>query len=266
MRLVIATVFTSIFIAAFVCSAEAKPWRGIVPLRSTSSDVERLLGKPSEATDKSLTYRFPSETVFVSLITTDAKDVSLTNLPPGTVKDIQVMRKDPMRVADLGLDENRIVFIKGSRPEYLGFQGYIDPDAGLIVKTNGRNVERIFYFGNAKDRASCPNCSIDPQSLADVPICELCPTVMVTCTDQVEAGTPAIFTSNVPVGFPAPRLTYYWTITAGTIIEGRETESIKVDTTNLDGKIINATIDVGGIDPACNRTASCATRIMPRKN
>jgi hypothetical protein len=250
----------------FAIQGDAKSWRGIEPLRSTRSDVERLLGKPSETTDKSLTYRFPSETVFVSLITTKAEYVSLTNLPRGTVKDIQVIPKDPVRVADLGLDENRIVFIKGSRPEYLGFQGYIDLDAGLIVQTSGPNVERIFYFGNAKDRASCPNCSIEPQALADVPICVLCPTVSLTCPDQVEAGTPAMFTSNVAMGYPAPRLSYSWTITAGTIIEGRETESIKVDTKNLAGKTLNATVDVGGIDPACARTASCAVQIIPRKN
>ena len=248
----------------FAIQCEAKSWRGIEPLRSTKSDVERLLGKPSEATDKALTYRLPREIAFVSLITT--QDVSLVNLPVGTVKNIQVTPKNPMGIADLGLDENRIVFIKGSRPEYLGLQGYIDLDAGLIVKTNGRNIETIFYFGSAKDRASCPNCSVDPQTLADVPICELCPTVGVTCPEQVEAGTTAVFTSNVAIGYPAPPLTYRWTITAGTIIEGRDTDAIKVDTRNLAGKMINATVDVGGIDPPCNRTASCAIQIVPRKN
>lgn len=255
-----------LFLLLFAIHCEAKSWRGIVPLRSTSSDVVRLLGKPSEATDKLLTYRVPSETVFISLITTDAENIHVVNLRPGTVKDIQVMPKDTMRVADLGLDEKRIIFVKGSRPEFLGFQGYVDQDAGLIVKTNGRNVEIILYFGNAKDRATCPNCSVDPQKLADVPICELCPTVMVTCAVEVEAGTPAMFTSNVAIGVPAPRLTYRWTLTAGTIIEGHQTESIKVDTKNLAGKIVNATVDVGGIDPACNKSASCATQIIAPKN
>ena len=257
--------YSLVLLLLFAIQCEAKAWRGIEPLRSTRSDVERQLGKPSDATDKLLTYKFPSETVFISLITSDANHAH-TNLPAGTVKDIEVIPTGTMHFADLGLDEKRILFIKGSKSEYLGFQGFVDQDAGFIVQTNGRVVERIYYFGNAKARASCPNCSVDPQTLADVPICILCPTVMVTCPEQVEAGTIVTFTSNVTVGYPAPTLTYRWTITEGTIIEGRDTDAIKVDTRSLAGKTINATVDVGGIDPACNRTASCAIQVVPRKN
>src|SRR5437870_2358216 len=121
-------------------AVRAESWRGIVPLRSTKTDVVRLLGDPSEAADKLLTYRFPNETVFISLITDDTPSANLRLLRPGTVDSIQVMPKNTLYVADLGLDEKRIHFIKGSKPEYAGFEGYVDEDAGLIVKTSGRRI------------------------------------------------------------------------------------------------------------------------------
>jgi hypothetical protein len=250
-----------LLIALCAYRVEAKSWRGIVPLQSTKSDVERLLGKPAEATDKFLSYQFRGETVYISLITKDPDKRDLQAFPAGTVESIQVFPKNVTFVADLGLDENKIIFMKGSKPEYAGFQGYVDQDAGIIVKTNGREVEIIFYFADARDRAKCPSCSIDPQTIADVPICILCPTVSVSCADEVEDGRMASFTTNVAIGEPSNPLTYTWTVTGGKIVEGQGTSSIKVDSKGLQDKTITATVDVGGIDTSCNRTASCSTPI-----
>jgi hypothetical protein len=244
--------------------SSAESWRGIVPLHSTKSDVERLLGKPSGATDKLLTYRFESETAFISLITEETPGINPRILRPGVVKDIQVMPRHTMRLADLGLDENRIIFIKGSKPEYSGFSGYVDEEAGLIVKTSG--VEIIFYFANAKDRKHCASCSIDPQSIADMPICILCPTVSVSAPEQVDQGTGATFSANVYIGSPPPRLTWNWTVDFGKILEGQGTPMIVVDTNNVKSETITATIEVGGIDPVCNRTASSSTRVTKRSS
>jgi hypothetical protein len=248
-----------LFLIAFAVRAES--WRGIVPLWSTKTDVVRLLGEPSEATDKLLSYRFPSETVFISLITNDTPSANLKILRPGTVDNIQVMPKNTLYVADLGLDEKRIGFIKGSKPEYAGLQGYVDEDAGLIVKTSGREIEIIFYFANAKDRERCPRCAVDPQSIADVPICKLCPTIAVACPDQREAGNKIVFTASVTIGTSTTEPTFKWTVDEGTILDGQGTSAITVYVTKLHGKTITATVEVGGIDPACSKTASCTTKI-----
>ncbi|MFS8084348.1 MAG: hypothetical protein ACMG6H_01865, partial [Acidobacteriota bacterium] len=173
-----------------------------------------------------LSYRFSSETVFISLITNDTPSANLQILRPGTVDDIQVMPKNTVYVADLGLDEKRIGFIKGSKPEYAGFQGYVDEDAGLIVKTSGRQIEIIFYFANARDRARCPRCGVDPQSIADVPMCILCPTISVACPDEVEAGQKIVFTAKVTTGTSAAGPTFNWAVDEGTILEGQGTSSI----------------------------------------
>src|SRR5678815_1670750 len=49
-----------------VCAAtaQANGWRGIVPLHSTRSQVEQLLGPPTEQSDMySVVYKTPNETV-----------------------------------------------------------------------------------------------------------------------------------------------------------------------------------------------------------
>jgi hypothetical protein len=246
---------------SLTANIEAKSWRGITPLRSTKTDVVRLLGEPTEASDKLLTYRLPTETVFVSLITVDTPSANLKILRPGTVDDIQVMPKDTVYVADLGLDEKRITFIKGSKPEYAGFEGYVDEDAGLIVKTSGKRIEIIFYFASAKDRARCPRCAVNPQSIADILRCALCPPITVSCSEQVEPGNKIVFTTMVVMGTPAPAETYNWTTDEGTIIAGQGTPSITVDVSKSQGKTITGTVEIGGIDPACPKTASCSTKI-----
>ena len=102
-------------IVSFACvllmaiAGRPESWRGIVPLHSTKSDVERLLGRASEATDKLLTYRFENETVFISLIPEATLAIKPKSLRRGIVKDIQVMPKHLVHIADLGFDEKRVI-------------------------------------------------------------------------------------------------------------------------------------------------------------
>jgi hypothetical protein len=86
---------------------------------------------------------------------------------------------------------------------------------------------------------------------------------------MVDAGTPATFTANFQQGTPTVSETYNWTVSAGTITSGQGTSSITVDTKGLGGQSITATVEIGGVDPSCNRTASCTTpvrqEVVPRK-
>jgi hypothetical protein len=52
---------------------------------------------------------------------------------------------------------------------------------------------------------------------------------------------------------------YDWTVSAGTIIEGQGTPTIKVDTTGLAGQTVKATLSMGGYTMDCS--ASCAVSI-----
>lgn len=59
-----ATIIAILIIGPFVTVVKAKEWRGIVPLRSTRADVERLLGDDSEKKPLT-TYQTKQEAVSV---------------------------------------------------------------------------------------------------------------------------------------------------------------------------------------------------------
>jgi hypothetical protein len=91
----------------------------------------------------------------------------------------------------------------------------------------------------------------------------VCPTVSVTCSDAVDEGQPATFTARFDQGTPTVSETYNWTVSAGTITSGQGTNSITVDTKGLGSQSVTATVEIGGVDPTCNRTASCTTPVRP---
>jgi len=95
--------------------------------------------------------------------------------------------------------------------------------------------------------ATCTDCHRPP-----------CPTVNVSCPDSVDQGTPVTFTASFS---GSGSVTYNWSVSAGTISSGQGTSSITVDTTGLAGQTVTATVEVGGLDPNCTRTASCSTSV-----
>jgi hypothetical protein len=96
--------------------------------------------------------------------------------------------------------------------------------------------------------ANCSDCHAPP-----------CPTVNVSCPSDVDVGSPITFTASVTNG--PPNVTYNWSVSAGTITSGQGTSSITVDTTNIGGQTVTATVEVGGLAAACTRTASCSTAV-----
>ena len=123
------------------------------------------------------------------------------------------------------------------------------------------------------DGCGCITPATTTVTIANCGDCErdlVCPQVTVNCPSQVEDGSPATFTANFTQGTPEVSPTYNWTVSAGTITSGQGTSSITVDTKGTGGQTITATVEVGGVDPTCNRTASCSTPVSlpprpPRK-
>ena len=85
-----------------------------------------------------------------------------------------------------------------------------------------------------------------------------CPTVSVSCPADVDLGAPITFSAS---GAESMTVTYNWTVSAGTISSGQGTSSITVDTSGLGGQSVTATVELGGLDPSCSRTASCTTSV-----
>ena len=82
-----------------------------------------------------------------------------------------------------------------------------------------------------------------------------CPTVGITCPQQIKAGQPITFNSSLSGGTGNVPSIFNWTVTGGRIISGQGTNSITVDTTGLEGQSIRASLSMGGYEVDCS--ASC---------
>jgi len=88
----------------------------------------------------------------------------------------------------------------------------------------------------------------------------VCPAIEISCPTNVVVDQPLTFTSRYSGGVPANITPVYnWTVSAGTIIEGQGTDTIKVDTKGLGGQTVRASLSMGGYTLEC--AADCAVSI-----
>ncbi|HEU5239879.1 MAG TPA: hypothetical protein VFU37_22290 [Pyrinomonadaceae bacterium] len=257
-------VVASLFLAAGASQVDAKSWRGIVPLKSTRNDVERKLGKPLRSNDQWLIYELANEDVSFRIADGEACGAS-ASVAKGTLIYVEVMPRKPLHLSDLGLNPANIrKFESDIGPP---FEGYVDEDNGLAVRTeiNKLDVSVAYFLGIAKERERCPAFYPIARRLVEVPMCFLCPTISVSSPDEVEEGTVLIFTTNVRVDWSRPTVSK-WRISAGKIFAGQGTDSIRVDTATLAGKSITATLEIEGLDRSCPNQASSTVRVIERRN
>jgi hypothetical protein len=99
-----------------------------------------------------------------------------------------------------------------------------------------------------------------------VPICIMCPTIVVACPDEVKAGTPAIFTVRGSQSFDLASIKWTARDSHGEDVSERiigNGTSISIRTDGLGGRNVTATVEVEGIDLSCGRTASCSIAVKP---
>lgn len=88
----------------------------------------------------------------------------------------------------------------------------------------------------------------------------VCPAIEIVCPTDIAMGQPITFTSRLTGGVPAnTNVVYNWTVSAGTIIQGQGTETIKVDTAGLGGQTVRASLSVGGYNLEC--AADCGVAV-----
>ena len=119
----------------------------------------------------------------------------------------------------------------------------VEVSDGNMGKANGSATVTV---------ADCTDCVKPPPP---------CPQISVSCPGEVEPNQPITFTANVAGDTGGATVTYNWSVSAGTISSGQGTSTITVDTTNLSGQAVTATVSVGGLDPSCNSTSSCTTTV-----
>ena len=147
--------FLSIAFSALLALAQQPPageWRGLVPLRSTRADVERLLGRPESE----------SGGVYV----TAGERVSVTysrrpcdygwQVPPDTVISFFVHPKQPPTLAGLKLDEKKYERRRDYHVENVYY--YVDREGGInyTVDSSSGLVTGVEYYPPLKSKA--PRC------------------------------------------------------------------------------------------------------------
>ena len=91
---------------------------------------------------------------------------------------------------------------------------------------------------------------------ACAPVRPVCPAVEVSCPTALGIDQPVTFTSRYTGGTAGINPVYNWTVSAGTIVGGQGTDTIKVDTTGLAGQTVRAAVSLGGYNLEC--AANCA--------
>ena len=148
-----------IFLLTFLAlTVNAEPWRGIVPLKSTRADVERLLGKPLPSNiDYYVTYKLETEEVrvhYASKKLCSEPDRCDCRAPDETVLHIIVRPKTIIRFSSLGLDKSKLYPIVN--PENANNVAYSDSNAGIMYVISERD-DLVLYLQYGPTLQDCKN-------------------------------------------------------------------------------------------------------------
>lgn len=91
-----------------------------------------------------------------------------------------------------------------------------------------------------------------------------CPTVKVSCPDEMDHSKPFLFSVRVEGDADGQTpSSFKWKLNAGRIVKGQNTHEIEANTTGALGfDNLTATVEVGGFDPSCIMAGSCTTKII----
>ncbi|HKC65387.1 MAG TPA: hypothetical protein VKB86_17225 [Pyrinomonadaceae bacterium] len=136
-----------LFLSAII--SDAKEWRGLVPLKSTRADVERLLGKPG----KYGRYQFDNEraNIYYAEGSCNKVDDCRCLVPSDVILEISVDLEVEMRFSTLNIDrtkyKKKIIIPDGSQAIYS------NDEEGIIYTVDEvhDDVISIEYLPSAKD-------------------------------------------------------------------------------------------------------------------
>ena len=234
----------------------AMEWKGIVPLRSTRSDVVRLL---NQCSDQIQACRFTLDNEDVHILfsggLSDHYQVCATRLPPETVMFIAVKPREKLKLSALRLDKRTLKSFTPSAPYKL--KGYRSSD-GLVVSLFEDRILQIFYIAQPSDQHLCADFYLNPESFVQVHIVHVPMVQRVDGPETIKAGqilkASAMSNMNEILG-------YTWTVTGGRIVSGQYTNAVSVDTTGLAGRMITITAEMRG--PFYAATGSISVQILP---
>jgi hypothetical protein len=131
----------------------AKEWRGIIPLKSTRIEVEKLLGVPmSHSKGKYVVaYKTKNERVSVSYSTAacNKKPSNGWNVPENTVITITVEPDVKPKFADFKLNKSKYT---ESKDDLVIFTSYTNEEEGFSITVNTEDgiIDYFIYFPESK--------------------------------------------------------------------------------------------------------------------
>jgi hypothetical protein len=123
-----------------------KGWRGIVPLKSTRAEVERILGRPDKESVNA--YDFPEESVLFRY--SQRRCDEQWNVAPDTVLYISINPKVKRPLTELNLDLTKYKKKPGDF-DVLDHFYYVDEEQGLTLSVRSGMVQEYIYGPTAKD-------------------------------------------------------------------------------------------------------------------
>ena len=132
--------------ASLTVSLQSDGWRGIVPLRSSRTQVEQVLGRFGT---RCKCYSTETETVRVKYASGPCKgDLAGWNVPQGTVLSLQIYPKNPMSFSEMRVAKEEFV----KTVDDATFTHYGNGEKGLrySVSWDG-TLESIWYGPSVKD-------------------------------------------------------------------------------------------------------------------
>ncbi len=147
--------FGAVLLLVAGTAVTAKEWRGIVPLKSTRQDVERLFGVPKKSSARLAYYNLAREIVVFHFKTGTCEGDRMGwtyDVPAGTVVSIGVIPKGVHRKEEYSLGSNPTRREYGEVVTY-----YSDTSAGLTIETYKNVVTLVDYEPEAsQDNMHCP--------------------------------------------------------------------------------------------------------------
>lgn len=93
---------------------------------------------------------------------------------------------------------------------------------------------------------------------------DACPTINIYGpVDDITPGKPITFSVNVSGGASTVVPTYNWVVSTGTIASGQGTPTISMESANIAGQFLTATVMIGGYPPTCDQARSASVAIKP---
>lgn len=249
-------IFASVF--SLVGSTLGAWWFLIAPSRYKTRDTTKVRG-----TNKVVLLTTFFLTGTLTLIAAFSGDFDLTAQPPLRYEGrVLNTAGKPVQTAKVIVDDPRVQ-AQVTYTDSSGVFAVTLPNLGLpIVRMR---VEASGYEAYEKNinlsRTGIETIFLTESTPRPIPLTSRCPTISLSCPDVVDRGRTIELKASVPTGSDGATPTYNWVVSSGTIINGQGTPSITVDTTGLGGQTVIATLEIGGFDPSCARTASCATTV-----